>query len=212
MAALVILAINVGIDVLTTIGCIYFAITVPQELIDNLNHSGANIGDAESDLRIAYSVSAVVLLAIIGMETFAFIIFRKARLHLIQNPRRCSVFPVTFSGHPHSGAAPVYIASPPYPYAAPSYSAAAFPSGYPLNPPMYPQGYNDNFNLPPRGYNIDSSVSPPMYPQGYPTNSQPPMPIYNMDPVPVMHHQNNNTDSSPTVYQNEIPNKTDGHW
>uniref|UniRef100_A0A914PHC8 Uncharacterized protein n=1 Tax=Panagrolaimus davidi TaxID=227884 RepID=A0A914PHC8_9BILA len=209
-AAKVILGINIVVDIFIAICSIYLAIAVPQKVIDDVNRS-TNLGESKDDFRILYAVYSVLILIVIGLLIFAFVIFQKARLQVVQNPRRCSVFPVTFSGQQpqHTGAAPVYISSPPYPTAAPPYSVSGYSSGYGSNLPMYPQAYNGTPQLPPRGYNIDTTPFQPAYPQGYPTNAQTPMPIYNMNPIPTMYSQNN--DSSPTVYQNETQSKTELH-
>uniref|UniRef100_A0A914PT43 Uncharacterized protein n=1 Tax=Panagrolaimus davidi TaxID=227884 RepID=A0A914PT43_9BILA len=140
---------------------------MPRDLFDNLS----DYEDNKTSGRITYSVFSVVLLSIIAFLSFAFKIFHRAQ-HVIQNTRRCSIFPVTNSCNT-SNTAPIYTSSSPYPVTdAPPYSiAAGYPSGYDLNPPSYSQAYNGTQELPSKSHNMNAIPFQPTYPQLDSTNS-----------------------------------------
>uniref|UniRef100_A0AC35G1U9 Uncharacterized protein n=1 Tax=Panagrolaimus sp. PS1159 TaxID=55785 RepID=A0AC35G1U9_9BILA len=149
-AAKILLTINIVIDSLITLLCVYFAIAMPRDLFDNLS----DYEDNKTSMRIVYSVGSVVLLSIIAFLSFAFIIFHRAQ-HIIQNPRRCSIFPVTNLANT-SNAAPIYISSSSYNVTdAPPYSIAVA-SGYELNPPSYSQAYNGTQELPSKSHDMNA--------------------------------------------------------
>uniref|UniRef100_A0A914PCG6 Uncharacterized protein n=1 Tax=Panagrolaimus davidi TaxID=227884 RepID=A0A914PCG6_9BILA len=174
----IIMGILVGLSFIVIIALIIIGIAVPDGLVDNFRDNddyNYNYDDAKAALRLAFFLLAFIVLVANSHNIFSFIVIRRCRKWLSENPGHSGqTYPIVYGAAPPS--VQVYHSGPPppqQPYGAPGYQQQQ----QPYIPQQYPQQQQYNQQQYPQQQQYYPGQQP--YPQAYQPSPQPsPQPGY----------------------------------
>uniref|UniRef100_A0AC34G2V8 Uncharacterized protein n=1 Tax=Panagrolaimus sp. ES5 TaxID=591445 RepID=A0AC34G2V8_9BILA len=85
LPAEIILGINLAISILIIVGLIIVGAILPEGIVESYNNNGRTLDEARTVVRIAFFVSAFIVLLASSYTIFSFIVIHKARKWISEN-------------------------------------------------------------------------------------------------------------------------------
>uniref|UniRef100_A0A914PIT5 Uncharacterized protein n=1 Tax=Panagrolaimus davidi TaxID=227884 RepID=A0A914PIT5_9BILA len=156
----IIMGILVGLSLIVVIALIIIGIAVPDGIVESFkDDDNYNYDDAKAALRVAFFLLAFIVLVANSHNIFSFIVIRRCRKWLSENPGHSGqTYPIVYGAAPPS--VQVYHSGPPPPQQP--YGAPGYPQQQQYMPQQYPQQqqYNPGQQPYPQAYHPSPQPSP----------------------------------------------------